>query len=251
METKQSWLRAIDVRTSRRTYLEQRIDWNKVKQIEELVSRCNAESGLHIQFIENGKELFQGFKSSYGMFHGVQSYFAMVGGKTIPHLREAIGYYGELIVLECTEMGLGTCWIAGTYDKEECGKQIHLGDNEELTSIVTVGCVKQDKTLKEKAISIATHSGKRKKFEELITPPSGLPDWVVKGVEAVMKAPSAVNKQPVSFTYENGTVKASVENKESHQGIDLGIARAHFELGARGAGSQGKWILQNGDYLFQ
>lgn len=248
---KESWLRAIDARTSRRTYLEEKIEQSKSGKIQALVDLCNAESGLNIRFVENGAEPFQSFKSSYGMFHGVQSYFAMAGDKQMAHLQEAMGYYGELIVLECTDLGLGTCWVSGTYDRTECGKYAHLSDEEELTGIITVGCVKQEKSFKEKAISVTTHSGKRKSFEEFISPAAGLPDWVVKGVEAVMKAPSAINKQPASFAYENGIVKASVENKNSYQGIDLGIARAHFELGAWGAGSKGKWILENGDFTFR
>ncbi len=251
MEMKESWLRATDARTSRRTYLEESIDSSRAGKIQAIVDLCNAESGLQIRFVKDGAEPFKSFKSSYGMFHGVKSYFAMAGDKKMAHLQELIGYYGELIVLECTALGLGTCWISGTYDKSECGKYAHLSDGEELTGIITVGCVKQEKSLKEKVISATTHSGKKKSLEEFITPSSGLPDWVVKGVEAVGKAPSAINKQPEHFTYESGVVKASVDNKASHQGIDLGIARAHFELGAWGAGSMGKWVLEDGDYLFK
>ncbi len=249
MEMRENWLRAIDARTSRRTYREEKIDQQKARQIQLLVNECNAEGGLNILFIEDGASLFNSFKSSYGMFSGVQSYFAMVGDKAMPCLMEKIGYYGELLVLECTDSGLGTCWVAGTYNKEECKKQLHLKDEEELICVIPVGYVKQEKSLKEKAISLSGR--KTKKFEVFIAPSTGLPDWAVKGVEAVMKAPSAINKQPARFAYKTGAVKATVENLNSIQAVDLGIAKAHFELGAWGAGSKGKWIQQDGDSVFQ
>ncbi len=246
---KQGWLRAIDVRTSRRKYQEKQIEPMKAQQIRSLVEKCNAESGLHIRFVEDGTELFRSFTGSYGMFRGVQSYFALTGDESISHFQEKAGYYGELIVLECTDLGLGTCWVSGTYDKTECRRQIHLGDGEELACVIPVGYVNQEKSIKEKVISLTGR--KTKKFEEFIAPSTGLPDWAVKGVEAVGKAPSAMNQQPVRFSYEGGAVKAFVKDPTSHQGIDLGIAQAHFELGARSAGSQGKWILQNDAYIFQ
>jgi len=249
MEMKQEWLLAVDARTSRRSYRDEKIDPKTVLQIQDLVDHCNKESGLSIRFVENGAELFQSFSISYGMFHGVQSYFAMVGNKNQPHMREFAGYFGELIVLECTSQKLGTCWVSGTYDKVACGKQIGLTEEQELVGVITVGCVEKQKTLKEKTIALLGR--KTKKLEDFIQPSAGLPAWVTKGIESVMKAPSAMNKQPVRFKYEAGIVNATVDDATAHQGIDLGIARAHFELGAWGAKSQGKWILQNGEYVFQ
>lgn len=249
MEMKRQWLNAIEIRTSRRSYREEKIDKGTAAHIQAMVEQCNQESGLSIRFVENGEALFQDFSSSYGMFRGVQSYFAMAGSKALPHLKELAGYYGELIVLECTDLNLGTCWISGTYDKEACRKQIGLTDDQELACVITVGYVEKNKTFKEKMISLGGR--KTKTLEEFIKPCTGLPDWVVKGIKAVRRAPSAMNKQPIRFNYEAGTVKAEVEDRTSHQGIDLGIARAHFELGVWGTNSGGKWILQNDNYVFQ
>jgi nitroreductase len=249
MEMKQEWLRAIDARTSRRTYSDEKMKPDTVKQIQSLVDLCNRESGLSIRFVDNGAEAFQSFSSSYGMFHGVQSYFAVAGNKKLPHLQELAGYFGELIVLECTAKGLGTCWVSGTFDKEVCQKQSGLTNEEELLCIIPVGCVGKQKTLKEKAIGLVGR--KTKKQEDFIESSTALPEWVTKGIEAVTKAPSAMNKQPFHFTYKAGTVTAQVADRSSYQGIDLGIARTHFELGAWGAKFKGNWVLQNDEYIFQ
>jgi len=44
----------------------------------------------------------------------------MIGNKDDPNSQEKLGYYGELIVLQATEMRLGTCWVGGTFDRESC-----------------------------------------------------------------------------------------------------------------------------------
>lgn len=246
---KQSWLQAANVRTSRRTYQEVKMEPEQAARLRLMTEDCNTQGGLRIRFMENGSELFRSFKSGYGMLRGVQYYFAMAAEKSLPHRMEKLGYFGELLVLECTVLGLGTCWIAGTYDRAACREQIGLREDEDLACIITVGSVNQEKSLKEKAVSL---TGKRRKpLSDWITPAQGLPDWVVSGVETARKAPSAMNGQPVRLVYENGKVSASVDRSEGTQGIDLGIAMAHFELGAWGAGTQGQWKLQNEQYIFE
>ena len=59
-----------------------------------------------------------------------------------------------------------------------------------------------------------------------------VPDWFIRGMRAVQKAPSAINKQPVKFMYQEGMVSATVPRETPYQSIDLGIAMLHFEIGA-------------------
>ena len=60
---------------------------------------------------------------------------------------------------------------------------------------------------------------------------------------AVQRAPSAMNKQPVMFSYEDGRVRASVSDTTKYLvGFDLGIAKLHFELGSGG----GAWEWGSG-----
>ena len=56
------------------------------------------------------------------------------------------------------------------------------------------------------------------------------PDWFIKGMEAVAKAPSNLNTQPVKFFYEKDKVIAYVDGVPVIQNIDLGIAELHFEI---------------------
>ena len=59
-----------------------------------------------------------------------------------------------------------------------------------------------------------------------------VPAWFMEGMDAVMKAPSAINKLPVFFTYNNGIVTAETTTKTGYEYVDLGIAKLHFEIGA-------------------
>ena len=60
----------------------------------------------------------------------------------------------------------------------------------------------------------------------------GAPDWFRRGVECAMLAPTAMNRQNFHFTLlPNNKVKATAK-PAPFAGLDLGIAKLHFELGA-------------------
>ena len=92
-----------------------------------------------------------GAKNTYGMISGAKNYLAMIKKVGDPDGDEKLGYYGESLVLLATGLGLGTCWLAGTYNKSECNVKVE--DDEVLRCIIVFGNVKDRETLKEKAIS--------------------------------------------------------------------------------------------------
>ena len=60
------------------------------------------------------------------------------------------------------------------------------------------------------------------------------PEWFMKGMEAALLAPTAVNQQKFKFILHPGKV---VETKTfvspwGYTRIDLGIVKYHFEIGA-------------------
>ena len=57
------------------------------------------------------------------------------------------------------------------------------------------------------------------------------PDWFRSGVEAALLAPTAMNQQRFTLTYENGKVSAAA-GFGFYTKLDLGIVKYHFELGA-------------------
>lgn len=229
---------AIERRCSRRTYIDRPIDDEKVRKLEALIKEGNNEGHLHLQLVLNDGKAFQGIRKSYGLLKGVQNYIALVG-KEDKSLREKVGYYGERIVLEATRLGLGTCWIGGSFDKKSCNCSVEEG--EVLIAVIAIGNIPVEHTLKEKIILKAVH-GKSKEVTEMYEADEEVPNWFKDGMKAVQKAPSAMNKQPAKFYYKNLIVIAKVHGGKDYQEIDLGIAKLHFEIGAQG----GKWQWGNG-----
>lgn len=236
-------LEAIEIRKSRRGYLDTPIKPKSMEKLKSILEDCNQKSGLSLQWIEDGREAFSGFSIGYGMFSGVRSYFALVGKNSDAYRNEKIGYYGEILVLEATKLGLGTCWVGGTFRKSHC--PCVIGPDETLVGVITVGNVAEKEGLKERTIYRLAHRG-TKTLEQLYTSDQPVPDWFISGMQSVQKAPSAVNRQPVHFLNQNGVITAAVHNASQLQLIDLGIAKLHFELGAgKGKfelGNEAKWL---------
>jgi hypothetical protein len=220
------------------------MDPSQLTKLKSEIEHCNNESGLSIQLVEDGSEAFSGFNLGYGMFQGVRSYLALVGKTSDDHLKEKAGYYGEKLVLEATKLGLGTCWVGGTFNRNRCA--CNLQEDETLALIITIGAIPAKKPFRENAIYKLAHRG-TKSLEQLYTADAQVPDWFLNGMKCVQKAPSAVNLQPVLFHFEKGTVWAEVKNASSYQLVDLGIAKLHFELGAGNGsferGNRGKYSI--------
>ena len=249
MILKNNWYNAIANRTSRRTYQHQRIDLHKSEQIKNLINTINQESGLHIQFVENGELFLRGFKASYGIISGMPSLFALVGNVSDPELKQKAGYFGELLVLESVTLGLGTCWIGGSYNRKACLRSIQIKDNEELVCVIAVGNVAQNKSIKEFFISQVGKS-KQSSEELLVGKDSTPPLWVTNGIDAARFAPSAVNRKPIAYQFINNQLSIFIAKKKPETEIDLGISMAHFQLGALQGLKEGTWVKDNNGYKF-
>ena len=222
---------AIYNRISRRTYLKEPIESNKINILKELIGQYNAKSDLSIEFLQDGSNAFNGLAKSYGMFKNVQSLLVMKGNKTDIHLKEKAGYYGELLILEATKLGLGTCWVGGTFDKNN--KVFNLKENEEMVCVITIGNVASTTSTKENLIRSITHR-KSRPLEYFYTSDTTPPQWLIEGVKAVQAAPSANNRQAYRLEYKNSDTFIKIEEKSVYDLMDLGIAKAHFELTAEG-----------------
>ena len=221
-------LESIEQRKSRRSYLETPIGQEKLKVLTDLIDNYNQENNLSIQLIKNGSEAFNGIKKSYGLFKGVRTLLVLIGKKDDIHLKEKLGYYGELLVLEATKMDLGTCWVGATFDRNSTIATIQ--EDETLVCVITIGNVAKE-TFKEKLVhKIVTR--KTKALDELYIADCTTPEWFINGLQAVQKAPSANNNQPVKFQYKEGDIRAYVEESYRFNLVDLGIAKAHFSIAA-------------------
>ncbi len=229
---------AIQARTSRRTYLETPISKEAADKLIAMMDEVNHQGNLSLRLIMNEPAAFGKLRKSYGMFKGVRNYILLIG-RNGADAKEKLGYYGEKLVLLATQLGLGTCWVGGTLDRSIGDRYVQPG--EFFHGVITIGNVESDKSFKERLIAKATHR-KSKAIGEMMKAEGEVPEWFLAGMSAVQKAPSAVNAQPVTFTYLRGIVSAYVASeKYGHEKVDLGIAKLHFEIGAGG----GTWELKD------
>jgi len=119
---------------------------------------------------------------------------------------------------------------------------VDVPGSESLVCVITIG-KSEELSFKEKMIHQMV-AGKSKSIEKMLISDVKTPEWLIEGIKAVQKAPSAVNHQPVLFEYKNATLTASVEDDGKFNLVDLGIAKAHFEVAASGHfdfGNKGKF----------
>lgn len=240
----EKYLSAMKKRCSRRKYTDKPIDSKLVKQLEESITLSNKLSGLNMKLIiGNGRELFDGFKKSYGLFVGVQNYIAMIGSKELPNRMEKVGRFGEKIILEATAMGLSTCWVGTSYDKKTATTLCK--ENETLDCVIAIGYSDKKHSLKERMMAYGMHWQNKKK-QELMDAKEPVTEWFLRGMDAVYLAPTAKNLRPFIFRYKDGHVTAHITASDETTMIDLGIAKLHFELGAGG----GSWEYGNGGHYY-
>lgn len=210
-------LDAMKERHSVRSYEDRALDGSVKKAIQKKIDECNTESGLHIQLVSDEPKAFDGLMAHYGKFSGVKNYIALIGKKG-SNLDELCGYYGEKLVLYAQQIGLNTCWVGISYSKIPGAFKIDAG--EKLTVVIAIGYGNMQGV-----------AHKSKSVESVSKASGDAPDWFIKGIEAALLAPTALNQQKFVFSLENDKVSAKA-GLGFYSKIDLGIAKYHFELGA-------------------
>ena len=230
---------AILVRTSNRRYLERGLTEDELSQLRKIIAAANQASGLRMQLLTDCPEAFSSLRSSYGLFSGVRNMVALVGSGDLPYLLEKCGYYGQKVLLGATALGLGTCWVGGTYDPSRVPCSLEVG--EKLCGVITVGPVAPQPGVTERLIRSAIHR-RHRSAAELSRGLGAAPAWFQSGINAVVRAPSAMNRQPYCFSWTEGTVVARQTEHGTWSDVDLGIAKYQFEIGAHG----GSWSWGDG-----
>ena len=243
----QRWHEAVLRRRSRRSYEARPIS---SAVFESLAGVCNDfrpfDSARAVPAALSGK-VFKGIIGDYGKIRGAPSLIAFIGDMRDPHINEKVGYTGEGIVLEATVLGLGTCWVAQSFNEEIAASLTSLHGYERVTAVTPVGYAAKETSFEERLLTGFGQTHKRKPLEDLV---SGLhediwPEWVRMSLSAARIAPSAVNRQPWRFRIEQNSITVSVDNLTNSYGIskriDCGIAMLHIEIASLVCGFAGEW----------
>jgi nitroreductase len=173
------------------------------------------------------------------------------------------GYALEGIILRATELGLGTCWIGGVFDRGAILRILGAGKGEFAPAISPLGRAADGRSVRDQLIRRSAGSDGRKPSSELFFAADSGGEWTAledQGdwspvLEAVRLGPSASNKQPwrlILDRREGGKGRLHLVMQEDRlynnmlgavklQELDMGIAMRHVEVAARDAGLAGSW----------
>jgi len=197
---------------------------------------------------------------TYGFISGAK-YFIAGEVKKNDHAFEDCGYLLEKIILHLTELNIGTCWLGGTFSRNEFAVALNSDADTIIPAITPLGYATESKSIKENLIRLGAKADKRKAWSELFydTNFATLLTNEAAGVfgkplEMVRWAPSASNKQPWRILKNGNTFHFYLKRTPGYnkyfkeidlQKIDMGIAMAHFELACEELGLKGHWVINN------
>ena len=215
---------AIIARHSVRQYQLKAIEPKKIEQLQSAINETNREGGVQIQMITNEPKAFASILAKYGKFQNVSNYLAVVAPKGRQG-SETAGYWGERLVLEMQMLGLNSCWVGASYKQDK--SLYRMGADEELKCVVSFGYGATQGTQHPQKKTIADVALNK-------TASPTFPDWFIRGVEAALLAPTAVNQQKFEFILQEGNKVEAVAKFSliGYSHLDLGIAKCHFEIGA-------------------
>lgn len=202
---------------------------------------------------------------TYGFIHGASAFLV---GASIPvgFYLEDFGFLMEDIILAATSLGLGTCWLGGSFTRSSFEKRISKLPGEEIPAVTAMGLIGNQNEARNGLIRRKVGAHSRRPWERMFWENEfGNPLSKTKAgkyavaLEMVRLGPSASNKQPWQIVrigtewhfyirrtegYRLGAINKSLKIADL-QRADMGIAMCHFELTCRELGLSGKWTQSN------
>lgn len=258
----------IQRRYSCRSYDRQPIDPELRARLEEAIASPQVGPfGTSIRFAllaasEQERDAIQGL-TTYGMIKNAPAFVCAAMPHSDKNL-EDLGFLMEQVILRATEIGLGTCWLGGTFNRSLFAERIALGSDETLPAATAVGHIARRARAIDGLIRLGVRAHKRLAWNKLFydgtfdTPlaPESAGDYVLP-LEMVRLGPSASNKQPWRIVRGDGAWHLYLARTPGYrrtsdgslvadmQRLDMGIAMCHWQLTARAEGLSGVWQVED------
>jgi len=227
------------------------------------------DNPIRIELISSSQENQADLKKfgTYGFIKNPTGFF-IIAAQDSQRAMVDVGYQIEILILRATELGIGTCWLGGTFTKSQFARSIKLTDGEIIPAVISIGYPLNRQALMDRISRIYAGADRRLPWQELfyngsfslpLTPQQA--GQYQNPLEMVRLAPSASNKQPWRIIHLDNQYHFYLQRTKNYPGpivnkilkladlqsIDLGIAMAHFELSSLEGGQSGKWIINDPD----
>jgi nitroreductase len=195
---------------------------------------------------------------TYGMVKGASLFLAgslpASGG-----CLEGYGFAFQKVILYATELGLGSCWLAGTFDRKAFSSAFDLSSSDIIPAVSPIGYEAARRTIRDGLTRAIAGSDRRKKPSELFFSQDGKSligaedaRRFATALEAVRLAPSASNKQPWRLQRSPAGFRFCLKRDPGYasflpmdvQRMDMGIAMCDFQLSAEASGISGAWVYE-------
>ncbi|AIQ55293.1 nitroreductase family protein [Paenibacillus sp. FSL R7-0331] len=206
---------------------------------------------------EDGKAVKLG---AYGVIQNPQAYLAGVVRNDQKALLE-FGYIFHKLILYATGLGLGTCWIGGTFNRKSFARELSPRPGEIIPCITPLGYPREKQRLLDATMRYVVKADQKKPWRDLFYD-SGFGNQLVPeaagrlaaALEMVRLGPSASNKQPWRIVLSENRLQVHfyLQHTPNYSGnklgfemqrIDMGIAACNFELACRELGIPGTWTV--------
>jgi len=257
----------IQARFSCRTYLDAPLDESKREQIQRFIDSLPAGPfGSRPRFLlvaasEEDRSSLRGL-GTYGFIRGAK---AFVIGAARPEGKwlEDFGYQMETIILYLTSLGLGTCWLGGSFTRSSFSQKISLKDDEHIPAVTALGEFVDNAATRGNLIRRFARGERRLPWDNLFFDRDFDHPLTDAGkdqlaLEMVRLAPSASNKQPWRVVRDGDAFHFYLQRTPGYrdsmlkrvlgifdlQRVDMGIAMSHFALTMKELGIKGEWVVQ-------
>lgn len=208
---------AITERHMVRQYTDKAIPADIIELLRKRIAENNEKYHLDVALVVGNSDGIGGMAKLL-LSKTVHNYIVLAG-KDAPKLDEKLGYCGADLILYAQTLGLNTWWVGGMFNGKGALKNLSNKDVR-VNGVIAIGYGQtQGVPHKSKtAAEISEYNG-------------DAPQWFIDGVNALLYAPTALNKQP--YVVKGSGNKVHISAGDGHfSGVDLGIGKYHFEVGA-------------------
>ncbi|MCR3956743.1 MAG: hypothetical protein NUK57_10640 [Gudongella sp.] len=240
---------AVRKRYSVRNYSHKDVETEKRDKIEAFIRALENPFGNRINFhyldgsgIKDVEKL-----GTYGVIKGAKHYIGTTI-KLADMALEALGYEFEVMILYLAHLGIGTCWLGGTFDRKGFAEAMKVDEGDLFPVISPYGYAADKKHIKEMAMRKVIKADQRKPWKELFFK-DGFSTPLTEDeagdlafpLEMIRLGPSASNKQPWRIVLMDGNLHFYEDREPGYsdrfpydiQRVDMGIAAAHFDLSVK------------------
>jgi nitroreductase len=251
----------IEIRKSTRNYQQTPLSSDDLEKIETYITEPNNLIGPYGNQFELELLLETNLKKkeklgTYGFFKNQQG-FVVGKSHNDPKALFEFGFIFENLILYLSSIGIGNCWLAGSFNRDEVMSSLSLAENEIIPAVTPIGYAKDTRHFKERIQRRVIKANQRKPkerlffFENFDQPLGDNGAETYQGaLEYVRIGPSAKNKQPWRILISKDLSKVhfyisfSLEDDKSFacppEYLDIGVAYCHFKAGLDEAGVFGK-----------